>query len=84
MATLAVAFLASLAMAGMVVSFTNLDVLLNHGVPGGKGQYDYYATSMLLSCTGYSGSYSLVVSILGAAGALILGLIPLSKRMRTH
>ncbi len=79
MATLAVGFLGIVGAAGLLISITNLDVVLNSGIAGGKGQYDYYATSMALTWEDYSGAYSLGLSVLLAFGTVILGIIPLRR-----
>jgi hypothetical protein len=75
--SLAAAFLAVLAVAGLAVFFTNFGGIMTRGVAGGKGQYDYYATSMIFSWTAYSGAWSLILSLLAAGGTMLLGLIPL-------
>lgn len=79
MSTMAVGFLVVLAMTGLIVSVTNFYVLILHGVSGGKGQYDAYATSWLISASGYSGAYSLLSSLLLGLGTFIVALIPLWK-----
>ena len=84
MTALAVAFLAALGTAFLVISVTNLDVYIHHGVDGGKGQYDYLAESLAQRWTVYSGAYTFVFSLLMAGGALLLGLIPLRKMIGTH
>lgn len=81
---MAAAFLAVIAGAILIVSLTNLWGVMNYGVPGGKGKYDYYATSMFLSWTQYSGAYSLVLSVLGAGIAVVLGLLPFRKDKWIH
>ena len=68
MTSLAVALLGALATAFLVIAVTNLNVYLHYGVAGGKGQYDYLATSLALQWTSYSGAYSLVLSLLLACG----------------
>jgi hypothetical protein len=68
----------------VLVSFNNFYLLISHGVDGGKGQYDYYASAMELSWAGYSGAYSLLSSILIALGTVCLGLIPLRRYMSSH
>ena len=84
MAALGVAFLAAVCAAVLVVVFTNLSVFLAHGVPGVRGQYDYYATSVQMTWSAYSGAYSLLLTIVVAGGTLLLGLIPLRRHMSTH
>ena len=84
MATLGVAFLAALLVAGLLVSFTNLSVLINHGVSGGRGQYDAFTTSMQISYSGYSGAYSLISSMLLASGTILVALIPIGWQFRSH
>jgi len=84
MATLAIAVLGSLALAGLVLSVTNLSDVLMHGVAGGKGQYDSYATSMMQSWSAYRGAYSLLLSIVLAGGTVLLGIIPLRRFITSH
>ncbi len=84
MATMAVSMLAVLGVTVMIVSFTNLYVLWNQGISGGKGQVDAFMASMLLSYTGYSGAYSLLSSLLLAGGTLLIGLVPLWKHLSGH
>lgn len=84
MTSLAVALLAALGIAFLVISVTNLDIYIRHGVDGGKGQYDYLAASLAQRWTVYSGAYSFLLSLLMAGGALLLGLIPLRKMMNSH
>lgn len=84
MATLAVSMLAIVGVTAVVVSFTNLYVLFNQGVSGGRGQVDAFMASMLLSYTGYSGAYSLLSSLLLAGGTLLIGLVPLWKHLSGH
>jgi hypothetical protein len=81
---MAVAFLAVVAGAVLMVSLTNLWGVMNYGVPGGKGQFDYYATSMFISWTRYGGAYSMILSILGAGIAVLLGLLPPRKDKWSH
>lgn len=81
---MAVAFLAVVAGAVLIVSLTNLWGVMNYGVPGGKGQFDYYATSMFMSWARYGGAYSMILSILGAGIAVLLGLLPLRKDKWSH
>lgn len=84
MATLGLAFLAALLVAGLVVSFTNFSILINHGVSGGRGQYDAFTTSMQISYSGYSGAYSLISSMLLACGTILVALIPIGWQFRSH
>jgi len=84
MAGLAVAALAVLIATAVAVSVNNFSLLISHGVDGGKGQYDYYATAMELSWAGYSGAYSLLSSLLIALGTVCLGLIPLRRYMNSQ
>lgn len=84
MAALTFSFLAAIGMTALVVSFSNLDVMLSHGVAGGAGMLDYHATSMQLSALDYSGAYSLGISLLFAAATLVVGLIPLRRYFTTH
>ncbi len=79
MAILTAAFLGVFVLAGLLVSYTTLSELISYGISGGRGQIDAYATSMLLSWAGYSGAYSLLLSIMGASIAVVLGLISLRK-----
>ncbi len=83
MLTLTGAFVGALAAAGLLVSFTNLDVVISHGVSGYKGQLDYYTGAMRLSAMDYRGTYSLVLSLIGAGSTVALGLIPLGKYLRS-
>jgi len=84
MAVLAVGFLGALILVAGVVLSSNLEVLVRHGLAGGKGQYDYLTTSMTLFWTDYRGAYSLLWSLLAAAGTLLLGLIPLRGHRSSH
>src|SRR5688500_5659884 len=52
MATMLIAFLASLGGGASILAFTNLRGLVNHGVPGQGGLYDYYASAMSASFIG--------------------------------
>ncbi len=83
MLTLTGAFVGALAAAAVLVSFTNLDVVISHGVSGYKGQLDYYTGAMRLSAMDYRGAYSLILSLVGAGTTVALGLIPLGKYLRS-
>ncbi len=72
MASLVFVFIASLAMAGILLWFTNLSALYTDGVSGGKGHLDFYTTSLSLSFTAYQGAYSLIASLVLAIGAIAL------------
>lgn len=84
MAVLGTALLAVFGGAAFVLCFTSLSDLISHGVSGGKGQLDYWTTSISTAWKGYSGAYSLLTSVLLAGGAVLLGLIPLRKRIWGH
>lgn len=84
MAALGAALLAAMMIAGMLVSFTNLSVLINHGVSGGRGQYDAFTTSMQISYSGYGGAYSLISSMLLAGGTVLVALIPIGRHLLRH
>lgn len=62
MLTLTLLFSASILSAGALLWFTNLSILFNDGVSGGKGWLDYYITSLTMSFSSYQGGYSLVAS----------------------
>ncbi len=79
MATLALVFVAGLAAAAVVVWFTKLSFLSTEGVSGGKGQLDYYITALTMAFSSYQGAYSLIMSVVLAAGAGILAVA-----MRVH
>lgn len=72
MMSLALVVVASLALAGLLVWFTNFSFLYSEGVSGGKGQLDYYATALAMSFTSYQGGYSLLGSLVLAIGALVV------------
>jgi hypothetical protein len=80
-----VALLTVIGLAGFVLVVTNLGPLLNNGVPGASGIRDWYTARMLQTWTEYTGSYSLVTSVLMAAGTLGLAVwVPLRYFRRTH
>lgn len=84
MAVLVLSFCAVLLTAGGLVWFTHLGLLYQDGVSGGRGQMDYYTTSVVMTWTSYQGGYSLVVSLALAAGAVLLALLrPLDRRLWT-
>lgn len=84
MAVLAIGFLGALVLVAGAVLSSNPEVLVRHSMAGGKGQYDYLTTSVALFGTDYRGSYSLLWSLLAAAGTLLLGLIPLRGHRSSH
>ena len=81
MATLLLALVSSLFAAGALLWFTNLSVLAKAGVSGGKGQFDYYATTLVQFWHAYQGAYTLVISVILAVCTLAMGWRPLRKRL---
>ncbi len=80
MFTLIFLFFGNLLFAGIMLWFTNLSVLYSDGVSGGKGWFDYYATALMLSFSGYQGAYSLVASfLLAMATFCLVGALQLHK-----
>lgn len=84
MTTLVVGALSAFSLAGMIIAYTHFTLLMNNGVAGGLGQYDSMMNMMFQTFSEYSGAYTLSVSMLLAAGTLLLGLIPLRKYMNSH
>jgi hypothetical protein len=84
MAMLAVAVAAILVCGGVFVAFTHLRSVVTYGAPGAKGRFDYLATYFMDTFTSYTGAYSLVVSMMLAAGVLAIVFIPWRGRMRHH
>lgn len=83
MASLALAFCGAVGLAAAVIVFTNFDLLLANGLPGGGGIYDRYAVFMTQSWSSYSGTYMFAASATLAVGTLLVALIPLGRYLRT-
>lgn len=73
-----------LVFAAFLIDFTTLWLLRANGLPGGLGLYDLYANSLTRTATGYSGAYSLLAAILLACGAVLIGLVPLRRFLRSQ
>lgn len=84
MVSLLVAFLGAIGVAAAVVVFTNFELLLANGFPGGGGLYDRYSVFMSQSWSSYSGAYLFTASMFLALGTLLLAWIPLRNYLRTH
>ncbi|MFM1919485.1 MAG: hypothetical protein RLZZ303_1119 [Candidatus Hydrogenedentota bacterium] len=83
MASLVVLFCGCITMAGAIIAFTNFDLLMANGLPGGGGIYDRYAVFMSQSWSSYSGAYLFGASFILAVGTLLVALIPLGRYLRT-
>jgi len=80
MLSLAASACGALFLAAVAIAVTNLQVIVTNGVSGGKGTLDYYLSALLgTSADAYSGTYTLVTSVLLAAVALGLGWIPVRR-----
>jgi len=80
MLSIAASACGALFLAAVAIAVTNLNVIVTNGVSGGKGTFDYYLTAVFgASVETYSGAYTLVVSVLLAAVALVLGWIPVRQ-----
>ncbi|MCC6143421.1 MAG: hypothetical protein IT368_06415 [Candidatus Hydrogenedentes bacterium] len=84
MASIAVVFVAGLVGGAAFLAFTNLQDILYYGVPGAMGTLDYYVASIMVILTSWSGDYTLSLSLLLAAGTVLLALIPLGALRRAH
>ncbi len=84
MLSLLVAFLGVSGLGAAVVVFTNFELLLANGFPGGGGLYDRYAVFMSQSWSSYSGAYLFAASMSLALGTLLVAWIPLRNYLRTH
>lgn len=59
-----------------LVAFTRFEVLLKHGVSGGKGMVDSYATTLALSWPQYWDGFVFLLFLALGAAALWIGSIP--------
>jgi len=84
MAMMCVALVAILLGGALFVAFTNLRHVADYGAPGAKGQLDYIVHNLALYFTGYTGAYSLGLTLFLAFGTLLLVIVPLRERMRRH
>jgi len=84
MLSLLVGFLGVFSLGAAVVVFTNFELLLANGFPGGGGLYDRYAVFMSQSWSSYSGAYLFAASMSLALGTLLVAWIPLRNYLRTH
>jgi hypothetical protein len=84
MMSLLVAFAGAIGLGAAVVVFTNFELLLANGFPGGGGIYDRYAVSMSQTWSSYSGAYLFAASLFLGLGTLLLAWIPLRNYLRTH
>jgi hypothetical protein len=84
MMSLLLAFLGAFGLGAAVVVFTNFELLLANGLPGGGGLYDRYSVFMSQSWSSYSGTYLFAASMSLALGTLLLAWIPLRNYLRTH
>lgn len=84
MTTLVVGAMSAFSLAGMLIAYTHFTFIMNNGVAGGRGQYDSMINMMFQTFSEYSGAYTLSISMLLAAGTLLIGLIPLRKYMNSH
>jgi len=82
MISIAAGFVGALSVAAAVLLVTNFQLFVTNGVSGGKGTYDYMTTVMSQYWSGYSGTYTLVFSILLAVVVLLIGLIPARRLTR--
>lgn len=81
----AIALVSVIGIAVFVVTFTNFGPLMANGVPGGGGIYDWYTARFVHTWSAYTGSYSLITSVLLAGGTLALAVwVPLRYIRRTH
>ena len=84
MAMMCVAAVAIILSGVLFVAFTNLRHVADYGAPGAKGRLDYIINNLSWYYTGYTGAYSLGLSLLLALGTLLLIIVPLRERMRRH
>jgi hypothetical protein len=84
MASIAIVFIAGLVGGAAFLAFTNLQDILYYGVPGAMGTLDYYVASIMVVLTSWSGAYTFSLSLLLAAGTVLLALIPLGAMRRAH
>jgi hypothetical protein len=82
MTTLAIVFLASIAVAGTMLWFTSFSFLYTDGVSGGKGHLDYYFTALPMYFSGYQGSYTLFMSFVLGIGAFIAAIVMQLRKAR--
>lgn len=83
MLSLVVAFCSAIGLAAAVVVFTNFELLLANGLPGGGGVFDRYAMVMTQGWAGYSGAYLFAGSVILALGTMLLAWIPIRNYIRT-
>lgn len=80
-----VAFVTVIGVAVVGVMMTNMGPLMDNGVPGGGGMFDWYTARVFNSWSTYTGTYSLGASFLLAGGTLALAIwVPLRYIRRTH
>lgn len=83
-AALALSLVAAFTAAGILLSMTNLGLLMRHGVAGGLGRFDRLTTALHLSWDTYGGTYSLAFSGVLVGLTLAMGMIPLLRYPRAH
>lgn len=83
MLSLAVAFCGAIGMAAAVIVFTNFELVMNTGIPGGGALFDRYTGIMSQSWASYSGAYLFGASILLALGTMLLAWVPIRNYLRT-
>lgn len=83
MLSLVVAFCGAISMAAAVIVFSNFELLLANGLPGGGGIFDRYTVVMKQGWASYSGAYLFAASLALAAGTMLLAWIPIRNYIRS-
>lgn len=83
MLSLALAFCGAIGLAASVVIFTNFELLLSNGFPGGGGIFDRYTIFMSQTWSTYSGAYLFASSVILALGTMLLAWVPIRNYLRT-